>query len=196
MIDEKTKMDIFSKEISYIENEKYKESARALISLLPDYFFEVEASSTGKYHPAFSLGKGGLVRHTKAAVYFAKELLNNSTFGDAFKQEEKDLMIIGILVHDGLKHGKEHSKYVTFDHPIVVCDFIKENADKINLKEGEIKFLTHCIESHMGPWTTNNYSDVVLPAPKDKYQKFVHMCDYLSSRKSIDMKFEGNEIVE
>jgi hypothetical protein len=190
------KSDIFKKEISFIKNDKYKENARILLELLPDYFFEVAASSTGKYHPSFSLGDGGLVRHTKAAVYFAKEMLENSIFGDAFKQEEKDLMILGLILHDGLKHGKVKSKYVTFDHPIAICDFIRENADKLTLKEGEIKFLTHAMESHMGPWTTNSYSDVVLPAPTDKYQKFLHMCDYLSSRKVLDIKFEGNDIIE
>ena len=49
-----------------------------LIELLPNYFFEVPASSTGKYHPEFALGDGGLIRHTKVAVRIAYELLNNN----------------------------------------------------------------------------------------------------------------------
>ena len=69
MNEEKTK--VFEKELSYINNPRYKEGAQKLISLLPDYFFEVPASSTGKYHPSFALGSGGLVRHTKVAVRFA-----------------------------------------------------------------------------------------------------------------------------
>ena len=36
----------------------------------------------------------------------------------------------------------------------------------------------------------------ILPKPKDKYQNFVHMCDYLASRKFLDIKFEDNEIIE
>ena len=60
------------KEIEYINNERYKKSIKTLISLLPDYFFEVAASSTGKYHPSFALKDGGLVRHTKVAVRIAK----------------------------------------------------------------------------------------------------------------------------
>ena len=29
----------------------------------------------------------------------------------------------------------------------------------------------------------------------NKYQKFVHMCDYLASKKFLDIKFENNNIV-
>ena len=47
----------------------------------------------------------------------------------------------------------------------------------------------------MGEWNTNQYSSVILPLPKDKYQRFVHMCDFLSSRKFLDIKFENNDIV-
>jgi hypothetical protein len=43
MNEEKTK--VFEKELSYINNPRYKEGVQKLISLLPDYFFEVPASS-------------------------------------------------------------------------------------------------------------------------------------------------------
>lgn len=47
------------------------------------------------------------------------------------------------------------------------------------------------VSSHMGKWTTSNYSQVVLPAPKTLIQKFVHICDYLASRKSISVDVEN-----
>ena len=46
----------------------------------------------------------------------------------------------------------------------------------------------------MGPWTTDYRGNEILKAPKDKYQRFTHMCDYLSSRKFLDIKFENNNI--
>ena len=55
-------------ELNLIQNEQLKTLAQRLVLKLPDYFFTVAASSTGKYHPAYSLGTGGLLRHTKAAV--------------------------------------------------------------------------------------------------------------------------------
>jgi len=52
------------------------------------------------------------------------------------------------------------------------------------------------IETHMGEWNTNPYSNVILPLPNNKYQKFVHMCDFLASRKFVNINFENNNIVE
>ncbi len=188
------KVEVFNKEYSYIKNPKYKENIKILVDLLPDYFFEVAASSTGKYHPAFSLGEGGLVRHTKVAVRMAYEMFNDESITKSFNQDEKDMMIMALILHDGLKHGLEKSEYVKFEHPILICNYIKENKDKLTLTDNEILALTNMIESHMGPWNTNNYSDYVLEVPKNKYQKFVHMCDYLASRRFLDVKFKNNDI--
>ena len=188
------KIDNFIKEIEYIKSPKYKENAKILINLLPDYFFKIAASSTGKYHPSFALGDKGLIRHTKVAVRIAYELLNDPSIGDIFNNNEKDLMILGLIIHDGLKLGLPEEKYTAFDHPILISKYIIENKDKLTFTEGELLFLTNVIKSHMGPWNTNLYSDVVLPKPKNKYQKFVHMCDFLASRKFLDVKFVNNDI--
>lgn len=190
------KKDVFKKEYTYIANDRYRENAEKLVELLPDYFFKVAASSTGKYHPLFSLGDGGLVRHTKAAIRIAKELLDNNSIGHKFTSDEKDLLIISIMVHDGLKHGRVEEKYTRFDHPILIGEYIKENKDKLTLTEEEIDFIVRVTASHMGEWNTNSYSNVVLPLPKDKFQRFVHMCDFLSSRKFLDVKFENDDIIE
>lgn len=189
------KIDVFSKEISYIKDEKHKESIKALISLLPDYFFEIAASSTGKYHPSFALGQGGLVRHTKVAVKMAKILFdNNSIF--TFSDNDQDLIIMALLLHDGLKEGLIKEEYTRFDHPLLISKFIKDNNDKAKLSDDDLNLITSMIESHMGEWTTNKYSNAVLPFPKTKHQKFVHMCDFLASRKFIEVKFEENDIVD
>lgn len=186
------KISIFRKELDYINNPKYRKSAESLVSLLPDYFFEVPASSTGKYHPMFSLGNGGLLRHTKAAVRIAKELYDNSSLTSSFTDNEKDLMLIAIIMHDGLKLGLERDKYTKFEHPLLMSNYIKENKSKTEFTDEEIEFLYNVISSHMGPWNTNQYSDVILPIPESKYQKFVHLCDYLASRRFLDVKFDDN----
>ncbi len=189
------KKDVFLTELNYIKNPEYRQNAEILIELLPDYFFEVPASSTGKYHPAFAQGSGGLVRHTKVAVRLAYELLE-SMIGDIFKPEEKDLMILALILHDGLKHGLPKEIYVRFDHPLLIANFIKDNQNKTSFTASEIDFLQNVVSSHMGPFTTNKYSQVVLPKPSNKYQKFVHMCDLLASKKFLDVKFENNEIID
>lgn len=191
------KIKQFEREINYIKNEKYKENLKILIELLPDYFFEVAASSTGKYHPGYALGNGGLLRHTKAAAIIANELLNkNNTIGSAFTQNEKDLMIVALILHDGLKLGETKEKYTKFDHPILMANFIKKNKEKLSLDEKEIEFIATNIETHMGEWTQDYNGNEVLSKPKNKYQKFVHMCDFLASRKFLEVPFEKNNILE
>lgn len=190
------KKDVFKKELSYIKSEENRKNAEVLIMLLPDYFFEIPASSTGKYHPAFSVGEGGLVRHTKAAVRIAYELLNNQTIGGIFSDHEKDLILTSILVHDGLKEGNPKQKYTVFDHSMLAANFVRTNKHELSWSDDDIEMIASMIESHMGEWNTSPYSSVVLPIPRNRYQKFVHMCDFLSSRKFLDVKFENNEIVE
>ncbi|MFI3307370.1 MAG: HD domain-containing protein [Mycoplasmatota bacterium] len=191
------KIETFNKEYTYFRNEKYVENIKKLVNILPDYFFEVPASSTGKYHPSYALNNGGLVRHTKAAVKIANDLLNNEAMGHSFNELEKDLILMALMLHDGLKSGMEKSEYTKFDHPLLVCQYIKDNQKITTLSDGEIKLICNMIESHMGQWNTNNYSNVTLPKPSNKYQRFVHMCDYLASRKYLEVPFnENNDIIE
>lgn len=186
----------FSKELTYIKDEKIRESAKRLISLLPDYFFCVPASSTGKYHPEFSLGEGGLYRHTKAAVRIAYELLQIEMYRNYYTDEEKDLIILSLMVHDGLKSGLEHSKYTKVDHPMLMANFIKDNKDKLELNDKQISIVTKAIAAHMGEYNKDYDGNEILPKPKTKLEKFVHMCDYLASRKFLNIKFNENNEIE
>ena len=190
-----SKIETFKKELNYIKNNKYKEEAKKLIELLPDYFFEIPASSTGKYHPNFAQGEKGLVRHTKVAVRMCYELANNNSIGYSFTSDEKDLMIIALIMHDGLKSGMPKEKYTRVDHPLLAANLIRENKDELKLTNGEIEFIAQAIETHMGEWNKDFNGFEVLPLPKNKYQRFVHMCDFLASKKFIEVPFENNEII-
>ena len=33
----------------------------------------------------------------------------------------------------------------------------------------------------------------ILPKPEDKYQNFVHMCDYIASRRFLNVEFDSND---
>ena len=190
------KLEMLKKEINYVKDSERRKDLKTLIGLLPDYFFEVPAASTGKYHPDFAQGDGGLVRHTKVAVRIAQELLNNNTVGAKFSDKDKDLIIMALVLHDGVKSGMEHSKYTKFDHPLLVSKLIMENTDKLSLEIDDLRKICSMIESHMGEWTVDPYTkEEVLPKPRTAEQRFVHMCDYLASRKFLDVKFENNDIV-
>ena len=106
-------------------------------------------------------------------------------------------MLMALTMHDGVKHGIPEEKYTRADHPLLASKLIKENRDKLAMKDEDVEFMCSVIESHMGPWNTHPYTkEEILPIPKDKYQNFVHMCDYLASRKFLDVKFENDEIID
>lgn len=172
-------IQVLNNEIGYIKNEVVRDTVINVLNQAPSYFFSIPASSTGKYHPSFSLGDGGLVRHTKMAVRIAYDMF---TIVPQFTDIERDCIIASLILHDVCKSGKNHSGYTKHEHPILACELI----DSVVSNE-YTELIKRGIASHMGQWNTNNYSNVVLPRPTDKYERFVHMCDYLASRKFFDM---------
>lgn len=180
------KSDIFNHELNLIKDEKIKENAIIILNNLPDYFYKIPASSTGKYHPSYSLGEKGLVKHTKTAVFFA-----NTLFGIyKFDNHTKDIIIVSLLIHDGLKKGFIEEKYTRFDHPLLISELLNNIKDKLTLSDFDIELIKNNVASHMGRWNTNEYSNVILPIPNTVTEKFVHMCDYLASRKQINFEFD------
>lgn len=192
----KPKTDVFNSVLETIENSYMRAFAEWGLSVLPTYFYEVAASSTGKYHPSYTLGYGGLVRHTKAAIIFANELFGNHTIQN-FSDMERDCIRIALLLHDGTKHGLNGSAFVTSEHPLKVIEYItnkyNENQDNIST---EIKIvmknywttISNCIASHMGEWNTDYRSKKeILPKPQTEMEKFTHLCDYLAARKVVEV---------
>lgn len=185
------RLKIFSDELKYIVNPKIKKLAEKIISNIPDYFFEVAASSTGKYHPTYALGSGGLVRHTKAAVGIAADLLKLEYNSQMFNSDERDCIIAALICHDGWKHGDEKSQYVISAHPVVAADHVLEFAD--DSEKPFAKIIANNIRSHMGEWNTDYRSKVeIMPKPSTPMEMFVHECDYLASRKYLIYEFDNS----
>lgn len=182
--------------LTTIVNEDIREFAKVLVEGLPTYVWEVGASSTGKYHPAYSLGVGGLMRHQIAVVRFLNYFFELEQYNTKFTSREMDLMRVAGLCHDGRKSGEqsdyERSKFTKFDHPLQMANIIR-SYDGQYLNHDELEFCAHCIESHMGQWSTDRKSSIVLPKPIDEYQQFVHLADYLASRKDLTMAFDNVE---
>lgn len=189
------KIDHFSLELSYINDCPIRTFVTKALSLLPDYFWEAAASSTGKYHPAYALGAGGLVRHTKAAVGFAHWIFELEQSQNDFTQDERDLIIAALILHDGWKHGNGNSQYTTFEHPALCADWVMRCHELDGVISSEFRErISMNICSHMGQWNTSSRSKVVLAKPSDKCQKITHLCDYLASRKNLIFEFpEGDE---
>jgi len=181
------RLEVFKKELEYIKDESIRNFTEQTILKLPDYFFEMGASSSGKYHPKFCLGEGGLVKHVKVAVTIAMDLMQLEMM-NSYTDVERDIVISSLLLHDGLKKGLGDCKYTVTEHPLLIAQFVNEDSELSNiLDKGVLKLITGCLQSHMGQWVTDYKTKRdILPKPKGKLQNFVHLCDYLGSRKYFE----------
>lgn len=186
----------FTKELSFIKNTRMQTFAKNALQHLPEYFFDIPASSTGKYHPQYATGNGGLVRHVQACMRIATELFQLEMFNH-FSDDEKDLMLISLLLHDGYKHGKPDShknfaKYSKAEHPVIMANVIQQESFAWGeLTEQELQIIADNIRTHMGAWNYDyRTKQVIMDKPKTKMQNFVHLVDYLASRKLLEVNFD------
>lgn len=178
------KISVFSVELSLIKDKDIRAFTEKCIEKTPDYFYVVPASSTGKYHPAYSLGIGGLIRHTKALVMIAQMLLSLEYNKKRFSSLEADMIISAGILHDSFKHGDTESQYSIANHPVVAADHILEWAE--GDEQEFAKTIVDCVRSHMGEYNTDyRTKKEIMPKPQTDMEMFVHECDYLASRKNI-----------
>lgn len=190
------KIKIFEKELHLIGgietenevNDDIKKFVMRVLLKVPDYFFQCPASSTGKYHPSFSCETNGLSKHVKAAVKIAIDLFEIEVFN--FDVRTRGLIIASLLLHDCAKNGFNGSQYTLADHPLLITKFIEDNIELEDFPEEDFLILKSAINSHMGKWNTSYKGNKeILPKPKGKLEYFVHICDYLSSKKYITFNF-------
>ena len=198
-----TTVEVFEKELSYIKDNIIREMTAFAIEHINSNFFVEAASSTGKYHPEYALGLGGLYRHTQAAVKIAHDLLQIDLYKNEFSDYVKDYIIVALILHDCCKRGIYwDEKYTVHEHPILVREWLNEiftsdlcsTIERVReITKEYIDAVSNLIETHMGQWNKNKYSKVELPIPQLAPQKFVHLCDYLASRKWLEVKLNQDD---
>ena len=175
------KSKYFEREINLIQNEDYRMFIKSYLEeYVPDYFWEIGASSSGRYHPKFSQGVGGLVRHTKAVVMFAEELLRMSSYM-YMSEEHKDYVIMACIVHDTCKYGEIYFDKELYKDHAVNASVMVNNAwfDYFGVDASE--FFLSAIRCHMGQWSERENR------PFTNIDRCVHMADYMASRNFIDI---------
>lgn len=208
--------ELFEKEIGFINNQTIKDIVRDTLDASPKCIQTIPASSSGKYYPKADLGDGGLVRHIKTVTAIAKCLINTEifkklvfsmdtlnrygaigwVFGNNMLEWYSDIAIASCILHDCCKASDDDPEHKTiFEHPIKAAELFNKIADKYKSENNEVlcaqKWISDCIKSHMGQWNVSRYSETILPKPEDSISEFVHMCDYLASRKFIDFNFDA-----
>lgn len=164
---------------------------------VPTYFYTTSASQSGKYHPKYSLGEGGLVRHTISALNWYMRLkdlniFDNSDLISLSKNYINDIICTSLLIHDTFKCGYTEVNYTVYSHPSIAAnefyklanDYISKISDKSKSKNLNIilNYICDAVESHMGPWGRIQ--------PKNSIDKIVSLCDYLSAQKVVDNMYD------
>jgi HD domain len=159
---------------------------------IPEQFWTASASTTGKYHPSFSVGEGGLVRHTLVNMYWVRRWANFTGAKDA----DVSVALAAAALHDSYKGGYSAEWTTTVpDHPFIAASEIRKFAqanaanDGIRAKWFEV---ATAVWTHMGRFTAN-------PAdPKNKEfnpwtldqmteaGKLLALADYAAAQKVYD----------
>lgn len=175
------KSKYFEREIELIQNEEYKSFVREYLDeYVPDYFWEIGASSSGRYHPKFSQGEGGLVRHTKAVVMFAEELLRMSSYM-YMSEEHKDFVIMACILHDTCKYGMRDYEKEEYKNHARNAEVLVDGAWADYFGSQCSEFFLSAIRCHMGQWSERE------DRPFTNIDRCVHMADYMASRNFIDI---------
>ena len=186
------KHKFFEREILLLESEDLRDFARwYLDNHVGGWFWKSGASASGKYHPAFTHGEGGLVRHTRAVCMVCEELLRMSSYA-YMRAEYKDYARVACLLHDVRKYGrgdaedkdcyKEHGAIAADDIRMAWFEFFGTHAPDL---------LLMAVRSHMGQWTENRDD-----RPFTNIDRLVHMADYIASRPFWDIPELSAQYVE
>ena len=169
-------------EVNTISDSNLQSFVKDAMRQIPDKFWEIAASSTGKHHPEQSNGEGGLVRHVLAGLYFVRELC--ITY-DAI-EGERDCCIAAMILHDV-------GKAIAEPHDIVWANSLRYLAK--NVYDNELVHTTiGAVRWHMGPWSTGSTmcqfaerGHKRFPQDFNLVEQVVHLADYAASRKRVNL---------
>jgi len=146
-----------------------------------------------------SLGVGGLVRHTKLAVWWGIELSRALCTSPGLKDIPllvlQNEVIAALLLHDMIKNGKgldsngrPLEKGVTGTHGVTLAEKIYQSSISIRTDvAGEYMGfyrILHGIAGHMGIWTTDDsWESANIQGDLKAFTSLIHLADYCASRK-------------
>lgn len=180
----------FAEELAYIQNKEIKDFVLNVFDkLVPDYFWTVPCSTSSKYHPKVSLGVGGLVRHTKLAVWWGIELSRAMSL-----ESRHDEIVATLLLHDLIKNGKgldvngnKLDDSVSGTHGVTLANRIMREILPHHVDSTDDPFFRMLwgIAGHMGIWTTDTKYQPINIEDSDRrtFANLIHLADYCASRK-------------
>jgi HD domain. len=147
---------------------------RMFLEGVPDYFWTVAGSSSGKYHSPDERGEYGNLLHTKRMFVRYESMSESYLEAGVITEYERECGKASALLHDSLKQGwpSEGKEHTADNHDEIAADVAKHIG---NLPR-EVYSL---IRVHMGPWGEG-------PTPSNKHEWLFHSADKVATSVNED----------
>lgn len=176
---------VFEKELYTIKDEKIRAFTLSCLEKAPPYFWHCAASLSGKYHAPLGQGKGGLVRHTRALCYFAKELTLSC---DPFHISGKyDLIISAGILHDLFKYGTNMTYNEYLHHGEIAAKYVYDWGKSYGIDEERLREICNMILLHLGEYEKRSNQLEWQDKITKKTHYLIQICDIASSRREVDI---------
>jgi hypothetical protein len=177
---------------SNILNQGLIEWIEECLSVVPQYFWTIPASTSSKYHNDEDNKEGGTVLHTRRMLIVAKELRDIFVLTDY----EFNIVQISIILHDTFKCGfnnrenksKDGTLHTDSLHPVYPRIGFSRTICPESVSDAEVDLIFELVEGHYGKWSPIPQcypSDFSTLDRREQLKVFVHLCDMVTSRKSI-----------
>lgn len=175
----KTLNELLSYEVAQIDDFDIREFVKKTLDIVDPVHRIKPASSTGKYHPKYASGEGGLIRHIKVTVRNVIELIRATPAVES----EKDELIAAAILHDMWKYpeGRDH-EFTAFDHPALGGQWCKDHG---------FDTIGRLIAAHQGIWTTSRQMPGFENEQPRKFDEWLlHFADLMASRAYLACDFD------
>ena len=175
----KTLNELLSYEVAQIDDDEIRNFVKMTLDSVDPIHRIKPASSTGKYHPKYAAGEGGLIRHTKVVVRNIIELIRATPAIEC----EKDELIAAAIIHDMWKYpeGRDH-EFTAFDHPALGGQWCKDHG---------FETIGRLVAAHQGIWTTSRQMPGFENEQPRKFDEWcLHYSDLLASRTYLRCDFD------
>lgn len=176
---DKTLNYLLSYEVAQIEDPAIQDFVKKTLDEVDPIHRVKPASSTGKYHPKFAAGEGGLIRHIKVVVRNVIEMIRATPAVEG----EKDELIAAAILHDMWKYpeGRDH-EFTAFDHPALGAKWCYDHG---------FETIGRLIGAHQGIWTTSHQMPGFENEQPRKFDEWIlHYSDLIASREHFEAFFD------
>lgn len=163
-------------EVELIDDADIREQTiDAIARGVPEYFWHVPATGSGRYHNPFARRKHGLWIHVKMVFAAYERFVRSFIEMGLLAEEEADMGRAAVLLHDMLKYGQDYedgSSSIS-NHDKLAGHWLEHNTDL----PSEI---VRAVKCHNGPW----YDGPMPDYERDPVSTLVHIADMAASTKN------------